>query len=222
MHESSTIFGDQSRYPGYDVLAKRLGPSWNEQTRRVITARLSIDPDPRFFTADEFQTVLAIAARIVPQPAARPPIPVAALVDEKLFRGASDGYRGSGMPRDGEAWRLGIKALDAEATTAYGGRFHTLAEGLQDRLLTRMQLGQLNSSQWGGMPAMDFFSKRMARDIVLAYYAHPTAWSEIGWGGPASPRGYVRLDFNERDPWEAAEVRSGDCASARRINRHVR
>ena len=37
----------------------------------------------------------------------------------------------------------------------------------------------------------------------------PTAWSEIGWGGPASPRGYVRMDFDERDPWEAAEAKDG-------------
>ena len=222
MHESRVAFGDRTRYPGYDVLAKRCGPSWNEQTRRVVAARLSIDPVPRFFTADEFQTVSVIASRIVPQPEARPPVPVAALVDEKLFRGASDGYRESGMPRDGEAWRLGIRALDAEATTAHGGRFHTLAEKIQDELLARMQRGQLNSPEWGGMPAKDFFSKRMARDIVLAYYAHPTAWSEIGWGGPASPRGYVRLDFNERDPWEAAEAGRGDSVSVRRINRHVR
>ena len=50
----------------------------------------------------------------------------------------------------------------------------------------------------------------MAHDIVRAYYAHPTAWSEIGWGGPASPRGYVRMDFDERDPWEAAEAKHGD------------
>ena len=71
------------------------------------------------------------------------------------------------------------------------------------------------------MSSKDFFKKRMAHDIVLAYYAHPTAWSEIGWGGPASPRGYVRLDFNERDPWEAVEAADGDDAAARRINRHV-
>lgn len=212
----------QNRYPGYDVLAKRIGPSWNAQTRRVVTHRLAIGGEPRFFTAEEFQSVGAIASRIVPQPKTRPPIPVASLVDEKLARGASDGYRLSGTPRDGDAWRLGLVALDAEANAAYGGRFHGLAEGLQNALLARMQSGELRSPAWGGMTSKDFFRKRMARDIVFAYYAHPTAWSEIGWGGPASPRGYVRLDFDERDSWEAAEAGGSDEPSVRQINRNVR
>ncbi len=30
-----------------------------------------------------------------------------------------------------------------------------------------------------------FFKMRTANDILLAYYAHPTACSEIGWGGPS-------------------------------------
>ena len=37
------------RFPGYDVLAKRDTPSWNEQTRRAIDARLAIPHEPRFF-----------------------------------------------------------------------------------------------------------------------------------------------------------------------------
>ncbi len=85
-----------------------------------------------------------------------------------------------------------------------------------------MQAGELKAPQWGELRPDVFFKKRMARDVVLAYYAHPTAWSEIGWGGPASPRGYVRLDSNERDPWEAAEAKQGDEEQARRSNRHVR
>ncbi len=223
MRERNTDRDDRSRYPGYNVLDKREGPSWNEQTRRVVTRRLSVSPDPHFFSAGEFQTVVAIASRIVPQPVTRAPVPIAALVDEKLSRGASDGYRLASMPRgEGSAWWLGLKALDAEAQAAYGGVFCNLQDGLQDALLARMQKGELNSPEWAGMSSKDFFEKRMARDVVLAYYAHPTAWSEIGWGGPASPRGYVRLDFNERDPWEAAEAGSDDDALVRRINRHVR
>jgi len=210
-----------SRYPGYDVLSKRQSPSWNEQTRRVVTRRLALGGPPRFFSDEELRTVIAIASRIVPQPTIRAPIPVASLVDDKLASGRSDGYRLAGMPREPDAWRLGLQALDAEAMGAYGEHFQRLATGLQDALLARMQRGELKSPAWGSMTSKDFFKKRMAHDIVLAYYAHPTAWSEIGWGGPASPRGYVRLDFNERDPWEAAEAANGDDAQVRRINRHV-
>lgn len=209
------------RYPGYDVLSKWLTPSWNEKTREVITRRLAIGGEPKFFTAEEFKTVTAIAARIVPQPTNRPPIPVASLVDDKLHRGVFDGYRQASMPREPQAWRIGVRALDKEAQRAFGARFHELSAADQDTLLTRMQKGELKDLAWEDMPSDAFFKQRMARDIVLAYYAHPTAWSEIGWGGPASPRGYVRMDYNERDPWEAAEVKDGDVESARRKNRHV-
>jgi hypothetical protein len=212
---------NEGRFPGYDVLSKQFSPSWNEKTREVIARRLSIGGEPRFFTADEFQTVRAIAGRIVPQKRARVPIPVAWLVDEKLHQGQSDGYRSAQTPRERDAWRQGLAALDAEADQAFGARFRALTERDQDELLARMQKGELNSAAWNGMSAEDFFEKRMARDIVLAYYAHPTAWSEIGWGGPASPRGYVRMGFNERDPWEAAEASDGNADAARRKNRRV-
>ncbi len=211
-----------NRYPGYDVLSKWSGPSWNDKTREVVTRRLAIVPEPRFFTPDEYATVVAIAERIIPQPHHRPPVPIAALVDRKLKDAIMDGYRVPGMPRDGEAWRLGLKALNAEAQSAHGRRFVDLADLDKDNLLRRAQSGDLKAPEWGALRPDVFFKKRMGRDIVLAYYAHPTAWSEIGWGGPASPRGYVRLDFDERDPWEAAEAKDGDEAEAVRSNRRVR
>ena len=216
MHES------RDRYPGYDVLAKWSGPSWNDKTREVITRRLSIAPVPRFFTRDEYDTVVAIADRIIPQPPDRPPVPIAALVDRKLHDRVMDGFRRPDMPRDGDAWRLGLKALNAEASTAYGKRFAELPHALQDKLLRSAQAGELKADEWGSLRCDVFFKARMGRDIVFAYYAHPTAWSEIGWGGPASPRGYVRLDIDERDPWEAAEAKHGNDAAARRSNRRVR
>lgn len=211
----------EGRYPDYDVLAKRSSPSWNDKTRDVISHRLAIGGEPKFFSADEFATVQALAARIVPQAPTQPPIPVAALVDDKLHQNRQDGYRHAGMPREREAWRLGLKALDEEAARAFAARFRELSTEQQDILLSRMQNGELKEPAWGGMDSKTFFKMRMARDLVLAYYAHPTAWNEIGWGGPASPRGYVRMDFNERDPWEAAEVKNGDVVTAGRKNRRV-
>jgi hypothetical protein len=62
---------------------------------------------------------------------------------------------------------------------------------------------------------------RSATASVSAYYGHPTAWSEIGFGGPASPRGYVRMNFDRRDPWEAAEAKPGLEIEAARENAHV-
>ena len=205
------------RYPGYDVMAKQHSLSWNEQTRRVVNARLAVPREPRFFTSDEFRTVSAIAARIVPQepPAA---IPVAALVDARLHDGRGDGYRHAGMPRAQEAWRRGLQALDAEAQGAFGSDFHALPPERQDRLLQQMQDGELCHAAWDPMTSEQFFKQRMAHDIVLACYSHPTSWSRIGCGGPASPRGYVRVGYDERDPWEAAEVKNGDAEAARRAN----
>lgn len=213
--------GYSERYPGYDVLAKWDSPSWNEATRRAIGARLSILDEPRFFTSDEWSTLRAISSRIVPQSSHRALIPVASLVDNKLYTDAGDGYRDARLPKMQEAWRRGLKALDEEARHTYGTAFHRLESEPQDALLKRAECGALHHPAWGGMPARLFFTERLLRDIVHAYYSHPTAWDEIGYGGPASPRGYVRMGFDRRDSWEAAEAKGGDSERVRRINERV-
>ena len=69
------------RYPGYDVLAKRHTPSWNEKTRQVIDERLALPREPRYLSQAEWLVLEAICERIVPQPRTRPPVPLAAMVD---------------------------------------------------------------------------------------------------------------------------------------------
>ena len=209
-------------YPGYDVLSKRDTMSWNEQTRRVIDRRLSIDPDVhQFFSAAEWGALRALCDRIVPQPPGRPRIPVPALVDQKLAEDVRDGYRNAKLPVLREAWRIGLAALDAEAQSAHGNSFAKLAPEQQDALIAAMQKGDLHNSAWKDMPPDLFFRSRLIPDIVKEYYAHPIAWNEIGWGGPAGPRGYVRMKPNRRDPWEAAEAKPGREAEAERENRRV-
>lgn len=203
------------RFPGYDVMAKRHSASWNEVTRRVIDERLAMSREPRFFSAAEWQTLTAIAGRIVPQPTNRPPVPLAAMVDDKMAHDRTDGYRNAQLPKMQEAWRRGLHALDADAQTRHGVSFHRLDAARQDALLAAMQHGELAGPAWQGMNCRLFFQERVLHDIVSAYYAHPTSWNEIGFGGPASPRGYVRMGVGKRDPWEAEESTPGGADATR-------
>jgi len=210
------------RYPGYDVLSKRWTESWDQTTRQVIDRRLAIPREPRFFAAAEWRTLAAVCERIMPQPNDRPPVPLPAFVDQKMADGMLDGYRYARLPPQGDAWRRGLAALDEEARVAHGGPFHGLLPAQKDDLLHRMQRGELNGAAWGGMPSELFFEHRVIPDIVHAYYAHPVAWNEIGFSGPASPRGHVRLGLNRRDPWDPVEAApDADLDSIRRKNAHV-
>ena len=208
------------RYPGYDVLAKRDSPSWNDKTRRVIDERLAIDPDRHaFFSDTEWPTVRALCARILAQDHGKAAeVPVAALLDEKLAKNARDGYRDPRLPPPQEAWRRALHALDAESIVRHGHRFHELTVAAQCDLLKLCQQGELRDPAWGDMPPAEFFSKRLLHDVVAAYYGHPGGWNEIGFGGPASPRGYVRMGYDRRDPWEASEARPGRERQAEREN----
>lgn len=211
------------RYPGYNVLNKRNSPSWNDQTREVIDARLAIDEDfHRFCDQAEWRALRAICDQIVPQPAHHfPKAPIAAMIDQKLNSGKGDGYRDARLPAQGDAWRKGLAAIDAEAALEGGKPFCELGQEQQRAVLRKVQKGEVASPAWEGLPAQLFFAKRLLHDIVTAYYAHPASWSEIGFGGPASPRGYVRMNFDRRDPWEAAEAKVGREEEARRDNEHV-
>ena len=174
------------RYPGYDVLAKCTTPSWNAQTRRVVDQRLAVPREPRFFTADEFRTLDAIAARITPQPAHRPPIPVAALIDDKLMRGR---HEVTGPPRCRASPRLGSvgSARDRrrKQEALHGAAFHTLDGARQDAVLQRVEAGEAHHQAWRGIPPATFFKQRLLPDIVHAYWSHPTAWQRdrLGWAG---------------------------------------
>ncbi len=209
------------RFPSYDVLDKRWTPSWNEKTRQVIDKRLAVYVGPRFFDEAEWATLCAVCARILPQPGDRPPVPLPAYIDEKCLSGREEGYRYLPLPDDRTAWKQGLQGLESIAKAKHGGSYHALSASEQDALLTQMQKGELKDAAFEAMPSDLFFSKRVLFDITSAYYAHPTAWSEIGFGGPAHPRGYVRMELNERDPWEAVEAH-GDPAKAERENRRVR
>ncbi|CAN5816102.1 gluconate 2-dehydrogenase subunit 3 family protein [soil metagenome] len=193
-------------YPDYNVLDKWDSPSWNEQTREVVGRRLRDVPERRFFQPDEWATLEAVCSRIIPQPD-RPgdPVPIVPFIDQKLQENRGDGYRYENMPPMQEAWRLGIAGIEEESHKRFHARFTELSSTHQDEILRRVQEGEVEGDVWKELPPKRFFTSQLLNTVVGIYYLHPAAWSEIGYGGPASPRGYVRLGFDQRDAWEAEE-----------------
>jgi hypothetical protein len=192
-------------YVDYDVLAKWDTPSWDDQTREVLRKRLTEVPARRFFSDTESQTLEAVCGRLVPQPERSDPIPIVPWIDEKLHHNWRDGFRYDDMPPLREAWRLGLEGIDYESRRRFRTDFRSLPEAQQDTVLQAIQAGDVDGEIWARLPAQRFFTTVLLKEVVGEYYAHPAAWSEVGFGGPASPRGYVRLGSNQRDPWEAPE-----------------
>ena len=194
------------RYPGYDVLAKWRTPSFDETTRAALRRRIAEPAPARFFSPAERRLVEAIVARLIPQPDRAEPVPLAAMLDALLAEGRDQGYRDAAMPPMRDAWRLGLAAIEAEARARHATDFADAPAEHQDAVLRAVQTGEADCAAWQGMDPAKFFSGALLKIVAGLYYAHPSAWSEIGFGGPASPRGYVRLGLDETDPWEAREA----------------
>jgi hypothetical protein len=188
----------------------------------VIDARLALVVDESVLGGERTATLQTIVARIVPQPRGRPPVNAVALVIEKIAQDAGDGHRPEGLPRVREAWEVGLDVIEALARERHGCAFAALDGDRADALLRTVENGTAAHPTWGAMPVQRFWRWRLLPDIVAAYYAHPSAWSAMGFGGPAAPRGYVRMEADRRDGWEAAERGDGTLIGAKLRNRHAR
>lgn len=192
-------------YLTYDVLDKWDSPSWNDQTRDAVRERIEDVPGRRFLTEEQWNLLEAITARLIPQPDREEPVPIVPWIDDMLHHNQSPGYRYADMPPMRDAWRQGLDAIAAETRDRHGRAFEELSPEDQDAFLTDVQNNRIDSRFWRDLPAGGFFLHHLLKQTVAIYYSHPDAWSEIGFGGPASPRGYARLGFDQRDPWEAKE-----------------
>jgi hypothetical protein len=177
------------RYPDYDVLAAQSG--WDEQTAAVVTARLAPSGALRFFTAEEEPALRAFCDTATAQDH-EPRVPVAETVDGKLADRRLDGYRYHDMPEDPETWRLVLRGLDERARELGAGGFAELSDSDRARVVGALATGRLSGGVWDQLNVKRAWSVCM-RAILAAFYSHPWAWNEIGFGGPAYPRGHMRL-----------------------------
>jgi hypothetical protein len=195
-------------YPGYSTLSQQ--KFWDAKTRQVVLERVNNVPPIRFFSADEARTMEVICAHIIPQDDRDQEhrIPILPGIDDRLWNKRHDGYRFEDMPDDGEAFRLGLRAIDEIAQHLHNARLVDIGWREQDLILESLHRGKPAAGHaiWQRMNVSRFWLM-LVQDCVDVYYAHPWAWDEIGYGGPAYPRAYMRLEGGLPEPWEVDEQR---------------
>jgi len=196
-------------YPEFQVTnTDKWDLDWDDKTRQLVLDRLENIPPYRFFSADEARLLEALCDCVLPQPD-RPEaqrVPIAPWIDERLHNGAGPGYRYENMPDDRQAYRLGLQGFDETARYLFDMTFLKLPGVGRETVMRHVAEGSPPGKSWESLPAAIFF-QMFVNEVITNYYAHPAAWAEIGFNGPASPRGHIRLRLNFRDPWEAEECR---------------
>ena len=200
----ATPGGRQPRFPGFDVLAQ--AEHWDPVTAEVVLARLAPPPPIRFFTPDEEAIARPLLDLLLDQHD-EPRVPVLQMIDSRLAERSTDGWRYEDMPEDGQAWRDTLAALDEDAHDVHGTGFAHCADDARRALIQAVQ--DLGAKQWHGLSASRVWSL-WTRYACTAFYSHPWAWNEMGFGGPAYPRGYKNAGMGRREPWEVADREDHD------------
>lgn len=175
---------------------------WDPHTREIVEKRLH-PGTLKTLTPQEAETLYQLCSTLLHD--TRDPILyyVVQHFDNKLSSNIGESQRKKGIPKESVLIRQGLRALDVFCVADYGALFAGLEDRIQHAIVDQLMWGNLHLEADGvSIPGKDFFSKLLT-EAVSAYYSHPDVWSEIGYAGPAYPRGYVRTETGLTDPWEA-------------------
>jgi hypothetical protein len=199
--------GTADRFPGFDVLSQ--APHWDPVTTDLVTARVGPPAEVKFFTVAEQACAAALLDLLTGQNETdgQLAVPVLEMIDARLAAGETDGWRYDDMPEDGQAWRDTLSYLDADAGRRCGTTFAGAPAADQQALVQAVQ--DLKSDDWHGLPAAHVWSL-WTRYACTAFYAHPFAWTEIGFPGPAYPRGYKNAGVDKLEPFEVPDARPAE------------
>jgi hypothetical protein len=195
-----------SPYAGFDPMSQ--SEMWEDRTRELVLSRVHDVPALTFFSAEEAQVLDVIVDRLIPQEdrTMAEKVLITPWIDRMLAEDDTDGFRKDGMPWDQDVWRQALAGVE-QTSQARQHSFVGLQPTEQDAVLSAMQKGDAEGDVWQTL-ASDAVFEKVVQEVASIYYAHPAAWSEIGWPGPASKRGYMRTGYGLRDPWQPREAAS--------------
>ncbi|MCM3341073.1 gluconate 2-dehydrogenase subunit 3 family protein [Paenibacillus sp. MER TA 81-3] len=190
-----------SHYPSFDVMKER--DEWDSHTQDIVTERLRKDTTCQSLQELELATLGAVCRLLVDDDRDNVILYILVHFDQIITSKTGEGQRKTGVPEEKTLIREGLQLLDNKARNEHGAPFDQLEGAEQSEILERLSQGKLQISlEWTALKQKGLF-KKLLGTAIDAYCSHPDIWSEIGYAGPAYPRGYVRGDIGQLDPWEA-------------------
>ncbi|MEJ6951606.1 gluconate 2-dehydrogenase subunit 3 family protein [Natronospora cellulosivora (SeqCode)] len=195
-------------YPDFDVLNSI--KEWDPTTADVVLKRLGPFPPLKFLRGEEEMRLRVIAKHLVYDTRDDIFNWVIHFIDNRLNEGIGEYQREPDAPSEDILVREGLIAIDNLSYKIHQKDFLNIGIKDQFKILSDLQVGKAASiPDWSKIPQKQLFDKLLIL-TVSGYYSHPTVWSEMGYGGPAYPRGYYRIEFGLTDPWEAVRRNEGD------------
>lgn len=191
----------KTRYPSFNVLDEK--DEWDDHSQQIVTSRIDAVVGFQFLNEQEAEILRSVSSLLVDDSSPDALAFVVAHIDQTLFSSPGEGQRKVGVPSAPELIRQGMSAIDQSSQHMYSVSFTNLNAEQQKRIIQDISAARAEPAVvWKGIPQKDLFDKLM-RFTVESYCSYPRVWSDIGYAGPAYPRGYVRTQLGQLDPWEA-------------------
>lgn len=190
-----------TRYPSFNVLDEK--DAWDDHTQQIVTSRSHSIVKYQFLNEREVEILRCLCSLLVDDSLPDSLEFIISHIDQTLYSSPGEGQRKVGVPAAPELIRQGLEAMEKSSQHIYSISFAELEIENQKKMINDISEDKAESSAiWNGVPQKALFEKLM-RLTVEAYCSHPQVWSDIGYAGPAYPRGYVRTQLGQLDPWEA-------------------
>lgn len=193
---------EHSHYPSYQVMNEK--DEWDDHTQQIVASRMEMDQIYDFFTSAQVELVWSICTIFLGDRRITVLHYVLRHLDTTLSQNKGEGQRKQGIPSAKLLVQDGLFRIAETLQTEFpsSSESDNKLERLE-QLIQQLSRNEANpQALWRDFPQKAFFEKMLMLSIE-SYYSHPQIWSEIGYGGPAYPRGYVRTQLGQLDPWEA-------------------
>lgn len=182
------------------------------QTRAVFESRVrNRQPDDEHvLSAHERSTLQALCTRVIP----RCSFDLCACIESWLGFAEHDGWRDNRLPPDREAWRIGLRSLNAAARRAHSADFAACEGAQQDALLLQARerawhAGLLGEATGERSPLPHFDAEQMHAwfedvrgELTKIYVADPRTMEQIGFTGFADEGGFTQVRLGEFEEFE--------------------